>query len=432
MAEHRFTVRYDPLPSQRRAHASRAKFKGFSGPVGSGKTYWLCQEILRLSVVNAGMLGIVAAPTYKILRDVTQRTLFKLLRDNNIPFKYLKQEKLLTITAYGLNSEISFASLDDPESVIGSNAAWFAVDELTYTQKEAWNRLQARLRLPEAVELRAVAAWTPKGFDWVYDNFIGSDRKPECEAILATARENYHVAATGYYESLASSYDPRFYAQEALGEYLDLRSGSVYASFRPEVHAVRKLSRRADWPVWVTCDFNIDPMCWLICQASKNEVEVLDEIAMPATINEACEVLRGKLHALAISGGEINITGDAAGKSGTHAGKSDYQLMFEFFARTSYRLRDQVPRADPPIRDRVAAVNAMLQNASGTIRVLIDPQCKILARDLARVIWRADSRGNMTGTFDKSDPKLTHASDALGYLIHAEFPVRPFRREVVY
>jgi hypothetical protein len=140
--------------------------------------------------------------------------------------------------------------------------------------------------------------------------------------------------------------------------------------------------------------------------------------------------MKAKLEEHGIDRGEIFLTGDAAGSSGTHAGKSDYQLIFDFFARTTYRLRNQVPSADPPIRDRVTAVNAMLQNANGDVRLWIDPRCKTLAKDLARVTWRTDTKGNMVAALNKSDPKLTHASDALGYLIHREFPVRAFRREV--
>jgi len=374
-------------------------------------------------------MGIVAAPTYKLLRDVTQRTLFGILNESGIPYRYYKQDKLAIITAGGLNSEISFASLDNPESILGANVAWFAVDELTYTEREAWNRLQARLRHPAAVELRGIAAWTPKGFDWVYEDFIGPDNKPEFEATLAKARENVHVVKTGYYESLASSYDPRFYAQEALGEYLDLRSGAVYHGFSLDLHK-RECRRRLDWAAWITCDFNLDPMCWLLCQANKHTVEVLDEISMPATINDACRAIQEKLEFHGIRSGEVFITGDAAGSSGTHAGKSDYQLIFDYFARTTYRLRNQVPNADPPIRDRVSAVNAMLLSATGETRLWIDPKCKALLKDLARVTWRSDTKGNMVAALNKSDPTLTHASDALGYLIHREFPVRAFRREV--
>ena len=41
-----------------------------------------------------------------------------------------------------------------------------------------------------------------------------------------------------YYERLESSYDPRFYQQEVLGEYVNSRADRVYHCFNPAVHVV--------------------------------------------------------------------------------------------------------------------------------------------------------------------------------------------------
>src|SRR5881409_1321989 len=63
-------IGYSPLPSQRKFHDSDARFKGFSGPIGSGKSQALCQEAIRLAYVNPGRTGLVGAPTYPT--DVNQ------------------------------------------------------------------------------------------------------------------------------------------------------------------------------------------------------------------------------------------------------------------------------------------------------------------------------------------------------------------------
>jgi hypothetical protein len=41
-----------------------ARFKGFSGPIGSGKSAALCHEAIKLSYINAGRMGLIGAPTY--------------------------------------------------------------------------------------------------------------------------------------------------------------------------------------------------------------------------------------------------------------------------------------------------------------------------------------------------------------------------------
>ena len=66
----------------------------------------------------------------------------------------------------------------------------------------------------------------------------------------------------------------------------------------------------------------------------------------------------------------------------------------------------------------------MLCNSQGQRGLLLEPRCKGLIRDLERVSWKADSHDNLLPQLDKSHPELTHVSDALGYLIEAEFGLR--------
>jgi hypothetical protein len=67
----------------------------------------------------------------------------------------------------------------------------------------------------------------------------------------------------------------------------------------------------------------------------------------------------------------------------------------------------------------------MLCNNQGERRLLVNPCCKQLIRDLERVSWKADRHDNLLPPqLEKTNPALTHVSDALGYLIEAEFALR--------
>lgn len=57
-------IEYQALPSQQKFHDSKARFKGFSGPIGSGKSAALCHEAIKLAYVNPGRTGLIGAPTY--------------------------------------------------------------------------------------------------------------------------------------------------------------------------------------------------------------------------------------------------------------------------------------------------------------------------------------------------------------------------------
>src|SRR5580698_7404828 len=94
-------ITYQPLPSQKRFHELKSRFKGFSGPIGSGKSQALCHEAIRLTYLNPGSLGLLGAPTYPMLRDATQAALFEILEANNIPFDQNKAENTLTFRDTG-------------------------------------------------------------------------------------------------------------------------------------------------------------------------------------------------------------------------------------------------------------------------------------------------------------------------------------------
>jgi len=66
-------------------------------------------------------------------------------------------------------------------------------------------------------------------------------------------------------------------------------------------------------------------------------------------------------------------------------------------------------------------MNNALCSASRERSVAIDPKCRELIKDLRQVRWKRDAVGNPVGDLDKSDPRRTHVSDALSYLVAREF-----------
>ena len=68
-------------------------------------------------------------------------------------------------------------------------------------------------------------------------------------------------------------------------------------------------------------------------------------------------------------------------------------------------------------------MNSRFRNANGVSTIVISPKCKELIRDFEEVTYKAD-----TVQIDKNrDPRRTHLSDALGYLVWQEFqPQAPF------
>jgi Terminase RNaseH-like domain len=123
----------------------------------------------------------------------------------------------------------------------------------------------------------------------------------------------------------------------------------------------------------------------------------------------------------------VYVYGDATGaQRKTSATRTDWQIVKDFFGRYADRFKVQfrVLSSNPPVKDRINCVNALLQNHAGQHRLLVDPKCKELIKDLEQTCWKSDPHGNQLTDLDKSDPMRTHASDATGYLIALEFPMR--------
>jgi hypothetical protein len=406
-------IAYVPLPSQREFHALTTLFKGFSGPIGSGKSQALCQEAIRLSYQNPGRMGLLGAPTFPMLRDATQATLLEILDVNDIPYEHNKAENLLLMKE--TRSRILFRSVEEFERLRGTNLAWFGLDELTYTQEESWLRLEGRLRDPEAKRLCGFGVWTPKGFNWVYRRFVAQELKGY-GLVKAPAFENRHLLdkVGNYYEQLRNSYDEKFFDQEVMGLYLSQEGGRVYSAFTRNQNVVPgTVDPRL--PLLWALDFNVDPMSSVIAQRNRDKVTVVAEIVIRhATTQEACAefVKRYPRHDAGVV-----IYGDASGFHGQTTGASDYDMIQEYFAAYSnIRLERRVPKANPPVKDRLNLTNRLLKAASGKVGLTVDPKCKELIQDLEEVCFKED--GNQ---IDKDRDRLrTHLSDALGYLLWQE------------
>jgi len=371
-------IEYHPLPSQQRFHESRARFKGFSGPIGSGKSQALCQEALKLTYLNPGRTGLLGAPTFPMLRDATQAALIEILERNRIPHEWNRGESYLRLSE--TRSRILFRAVEEFERLRGTNLAWFGLDELTYAPREAWLRLEGRLRDPKAARLCGFAVWTPKGFDWVHERFVGSPVEGY-ETVQARPFENQFLLdrVPDYYQRLKHSYDGRFYEQEVLGQYLELTAGRVYFAFS-RVGNVAEVKVDEGRPLLWALDFNVDPMSSVVAQMDGDEVRVLDEIVLNrASTYDACAEFGDRF---AEHAGGLVIYADASGARRQTSGTTDVEILKKFVSERAYGdVRFKIPKANPAVRDRVTLMNSKLESAAGERKPVIHRRCTERIKD---------------------------------------------------
>jgi len=368
---------------------------------------------VRLAYLNPGRTGLLGAPTYPMLRDATQAALVEILERSKIPHEWNRAENFLVLR--DTRSRILFRAVEEFERLRGSNLAWFGLDELTYTAEESWLRLEGRLRDPKATRLCGFSVWTPKGYDWVYERFIA--RKVDgYETVIARPFENRFLLSKipDYYERLKASYDGRFYEQEVLGSYLDMHAGRVYFGF-DRTRDVWEVEVDPGRPLLWALDFNVDPMSSVIAQVRDGVVTVLDEIVLSrASTHDACSEMARRFPT---HGSGLVVYADASGARLQTSGTTDLEILRAFLRESPYgEVTFKIPKANPAVRDRIALMNAKLESAEGMRCVRIHPRCLELLKDFEQVSYKPN-----TVTIDKDrDPRRTHLSDALGYLVWQE------------
>jgi hypothetical protein len=405
----------DLLPSQESFVRSEAPFKGFSGPVGSGKSEALIRQVLISVLRNPGTQGILGAPTVQMLRDATLGRLLDALQEYGIEHKFEKSEQWIKVEG---DAKIILRPLEDVERIRGQNVSWFGVDELTYVSEEAWMRLEARLRDPKSKYLVGFAVWTPKGKDWVWKRFI-SGEFPTYEAIKAQPRENRYLldVVPDYYDRLQKSYSPEFYRQEVLGEYTSVISDRAYPNFQRQRN-LAQLERESCWDLYLSADFNRRPLVSVVAQKVMDELQVLDELVLEnGDIEQLC---RQFLTRYGNETGRLTIFGDANGHQQPVSGQAPFEEMVTTLRRDGkfQTIKLGATRQNPAVKDRLDFVNHQLLNQKEP-KIKIDSSCLKLVRDLEEVTLVPTNPGERRVVeIDKvRDPKLTHLSDAFGYLV---------------
>ena len=80
----------------------------------------------------------------------------------------------------------------------------------------------------------------------------------------------------------------------------------------------------------------------------------------------------------------------------------------------------RVGKSNPPEKARINAMNARIKSMDGTVRFRVDPKnCPYTVRDFEGVRVLDGTAGEL----DKTDTKLTHLSDGIGYYIAEKYPI---------
>ena len=383
---------------------------GVSAGYGAGKTRALAAKTLFMAAANQGFTGCVMEPTGPLIRDIWSHDFESFLESYEVPYTFRASplpEYILHLPE--ADTKVLCRSFENWNRIIGLNLAWVLADEIDTvnptTCSRAFPKILGRLRVGNVRQF--AAASTPEGFRWMWNTFGTEEAKERKDRRLIKMRsaDNPHLPPD-FISRLEASYDPSLLAAYLQGEFTNLTTGQVYDRFDRNKHICRDLPDVSDEPIRAGIDFNIGNMSAVIGVRLGNSLLLIDEISGAHDTDALAQEIRRRFpHS------RILAYPDASGAArSTNSSRTDVAIL------ESYGFSNQSSKSNPPVRDRVASVQALLENGKGEVRLQVAAHCKRTIECLELQSYTEQGEPDKDAGYD-------HMNDALGYLVFREFSI---------
>jgi len=401
-------IRDDLHPGQRAfVDDQSTEIIGVSAGYGAGKTRALCAKAVFMAAANQGFTGCVMEPTGPLIRDIWTTDFDNFLEEYGIPYTFRASPLPEYVLHLEQDTKLLCRSFENWQRIIGSNFSHVLADEVDVVSPgitaKAFPKILGRLRAGNVRQFAAVS--TPEGFRWMWNTFGSEEAQKRTDRKLIRMRtaDNPYLPQD-FIERLQANYDPSLLQAYLEGQFCNLTTGQVYDRFSREKHVTTATPNISAEPLRVGVDFNIGNMSAAIAVRLGNSLHLIDEISGAHDTDALAQEIRQRY-----PDHRVFVYPDASGGArSTNASRTDIQIL------ESYGFSNQSSASNPPVRDRVAAVQALLENGKGEVRFQVAASCKRSIECLELQSY------NERGEPDK-DAGYDHMNDALGYLIWREF-----------
>ena len=396
------------------------KFRAYVAGFGSGKTWVgctsICEHFWRWPSINQGYF----APTYPQIRDIFYPTIEEVAEVMGLRVKINQGNHEVHVhEGRKYRGTVICRSMEKPETIVGFKIGHALIDELDVMvlkkAQTAWRKIIARMRYKVPGLLNGIdVTTTPEGFKFVYQQFVKAVRENPSLAsmyglIQASTYDNELNLPDDYIPSLFASYPPQLIAAYLRGQFVNLASGSIYADFDRKLNHTDEVVAPKE-TLHVGMDFNV-----LNMTATINVIRD----GLPRTLQERTKVRDTPAMAKILkedfvdAGHAVVIYPDASGgnTSTKNASESDLSIL----KQAGFKI--EVNSANPAVKDRINAYNAMILNATGERRFLINTDaCPVTTEALEQQVWGEDGQPDKKTGHD-------HPNDANGYFLVKRWPI---------
>lgn len=391
---------------------------------GAGKSECLVMKALKqLFEIDNAQIAIYE-PTVDLIKKIMYPRIEEILSDAGLMYMLNKSEGIVYIPGVG---RIIFRSLENPSRIIGYEVHHSHVDELDTLEQdkaeEAWMKILSRnrKRISNGDKNTVSVYTTPEGYRFTYKRWY-KQRKVDIETkgdsryeLIQGSTYDNPFLPPDYIENLESSYPANLIKAYLNGEFVNLESGQVYTEFDMDKNDTNMMLPNSSETLHIGMDFNVGHMSAVVGIKRDDRFYVVEELSnqtdTPSMINAIKQRYDGRL---------IIVYPDASGNSRktVDASKSDIGLLKDAGFRIS------AAKKNPPVKDRILAVNTMFRNAKDVRRLYVNTDnCPDLCDNLNEQAY--DDNGNPLKTNN-----VDHMLDALGYVVYRLFGISRGRSAV--
>ena len=414
------------------------------GGINSGKSFAGAVWSVTRALLDPEARGMITANDYGQLSRASLVTLVEVCRLFDVPLEPYREsieEQAFAIAncqrCY-IGHQKAFVYVISANNFTGKTQAgrglqirWVWADEYAYAHEQAFLTIDGRLgRGPGHLKGQGIVTTSPAGYNYLYWKFGDPTRTDKLQQLYKMATlsslENIHSGAD-YVESLKANYTDELYLQEIEGRFINTSIGLVYKYFSRNLHVpsgedVEVLEYERSLPLMLTFDFNHSPIVCLAAQKRGTEIHFCKEWSiMDSDIWELTAKIVDWVQKQGLPP-EIQIYGDATGRARTAASRlSSWDIVFQglnplILERSRGFLGKKFADINPNVINRIHSMNQCFQKKL----IYVHPGCKNFIKDLEQVTWDDNN-----GINKKSNPQLSHLSDAAGYLVHCIYPFKP-------
>ena len=402
----------------------------YQGGYGSGKTFAGSLLGILLALKFPGIRGLVGAQTYTLVRDTTLQTYFEHL--DNFGFTEGKDydwSSSLQKLTFKNGSEILFRHFDEPNKLKSLNLGFVEIEEMSDIPYDTFKMLLGRMRQKvkkswKDFTYRIFGHTNPETCrGWVYKTFK-ENKSPNYRLISAPTTQNIYLPK-GFCDELKKVYDEQYYNIFVLAQNGEYNNGLVIKDFSDE--NIKEITYQPEMDLHISCDFNVDPMCWVFAHKTDDKVFYFDEIAMVNTTTaKACDEFyrRYPNHK-----GKIIVNGDASGDNRSCTSEyTNYVIINKKLLQFGYDVEIQIKAFNPPIKNRIMAFNSKVRSANGEVCLFVDKKCEKLLYNIYNLKYKEGSSKIDIPTYQQIKQSkelkfLSHPMDAASYLVDFYWPI---------